>query len=151
MRTKNICASLVCVVFALVYGFFTTGLPERTLPNTPGPPFFPWILTVFFLILSASWFFNSLKIGDDESIFSEKIEHLFSPAVGLGLFLITLILLPWLGFLLGGIPFFAGLMVVSGERRPLWVIAASIAIPVALYYLFREGFLILLPPGSLLD
>ncbi len=151
MRIKNIGASLFLILFGLLYGFLTTRLPERTLPNTPGPPFVPMILTVFLLVLSGAWFFKSLKLDTDEPVFSEKTEHLFYPAAGLGLFLITVILLPWLGFLVSGILFFAGLMVVSGERRPLWVIAFSIAVPVVLFYLFREGFLILLPPGSLLD
>ena len=77
MRAKNSGASLVCLAFGLLYGYLTTGLPIRTLPNTPGPPFFPWILTVAMLVLSAAWFFSSLKISDVESMLSENTEYLF--------------------------------------------------------------------------
>ena len=151
MRAKNIGASVFMMAVAVVYGYLTTGLPERTLPNTPGPPFMPWILTVCLFAVSALWFFSSLKITSGLAAFTEKKEDLLYPAAGLGLFLAFLVALPYLGYLAGGIPFFAGLMLVSGERRPLWIIFFSIAIPVIIFYLFREGFLILLPRGEWLD
>ncbi len=90
-------------------------------------------------------------MGAGGSLFSEKKEYLAYPALGLISFLLFLGLLPYLGFLLGGIPFFAALMVISGERRPLWIAFFSIVIPVTLFFLFREGFLILLPQGEILD
>lgn len=139
------------MAFAVLYGYLTTGLPERTLPNTPGPPFMPWILTVCLFAVSAIWFFDSLKIGAGLAAFVEKREHLLIPAAALGLFMVFLVALPYLGFLAGGIPFFAGLMLLSGERRPLWIIVFSIAIPVFIFFLFREGFQILLPRGEWLD
>ena len=37
MRTKEMTGALVLIVFAVVYGLLTSGLTERTLPNTPGP------------------------------------------------------------------------------------------------------------------
>ncbi len=151
MRAKNIGASVFMMAFAVLYGYLTTGLPERTLPNTPGPPFMPWILTICLFAVSAIWFFGSLKIGPGLKEFSEKKEHLLYPAAALGLFLVFLVALPYLGFMAGGIPFFAGLMVVSGERRPLWIIFFSIAIPVFIFFLFREGFQILLPRGEWLE
>ncbi|MBT3352153.1 MAG: tripartite tricarboxylate transporter TctB family protein [Nitrospinaceae bacterium] len=151
MRAKNIGASIFMMAFAVLYGYLTTGLPERTLPNTPGPPFMPWILTICLFAISAIWFFNSLKISSDLKELVEKKEHLLFPAAALGMFLFFLVALPYLGFLLGGIPFFAGLMLASGERRPLWIIVFSIAIPVFIFFLFREGFMIILPPGEWLD
>jgi len=151
MRAKNIGASLFCMILGIGYGILSNQLPERTLPNTPGPPFFPWILTGALLILSAIWFFNSLKIDSDESTFSETKELLAYPAMGLASFLLFLGLLPYLGFLIGGVPFFAALMVISGERKPLWIIFFSIVIPITLFFLFREGFQIILPQGEWLD
>ena len=151
MRAKNIGASVFMMAFAVLYGYLTTGLPERTLPNTPGPPFMPWILTICLFAVSAIWFFGSFKISSGLKELSEKKEHLLLPVAALGLFLAFLVMLPYLGYLAGGIPFFAGLMLVSGERRPLWIIFFSIAIPVVIFYLFREGFQILLPWGEWLD
>jgi uncharacterized membrane protein len=151
MRAKNIGASVFMMAFAVLYGYLTTGLPERTLPNTPGPPFMPWILTICLFTVSAIWFFGSLKISSGLKGISEKKEYLLLPVAALGLFLVFLVMLPYLGYLAGGIPFFAGLMLVSGERRPPWIIFFSIAIPVVIFYLFREGFQILLPWGEWLD
>lgn len=151
MRAKNIGASVFMMAFAVLYGYLTTGLTERTLPNTPGPPFMPWILTVCLFAVSAIWFIGSLKLDSGQKGFTEDKKYLLYPAAGLGLFLIFLVALPYMGFMAGGIPFFAGLMVVSGERRPLWIIGFSIAIPVFIFFLFREGFTILLPRGEWLD
>lgn len=151
MRAKNIGAALFIMVFGIWYGYMTSQLTERTLPNTPGPPFFPWILTAGLLILSTAWLINSFRMEHGGSVFSEKKEYLLYPAAGLLIFLLFLIFLPELGFLVGSIPFFAALMVVSGEKRPFWVAIASIAIPVTLFFLFRYGFEILLPQGKILD
>lgn len=151
MRAKNIGAALFLMVFGIWYGYMTSQLPERTLPNTPGPPFFPWILTIGLLILSTAWLINSFRMENGGSIFSEKKEYLLYPAAGLMIFLLFLIFLPQLGFLVGSILFFAGLMVVSGEKRRLWIVISSIVIPVFLFFLFRYGFVILLPQGKLLD
>jgi hypothetical protein len=151
MRAKNIGAAFLLMAFGIWYGYMTNHLPERTLPNTPGPPFFPWILTIGLLILSTAWIINSFRMENGGSIFLEKKEYLLYPAAGLAIFLVFLIFLPKLGFLVGSIPFFAGLMVVSGEKRPLWIAIASIAIPVCLFFLFRYGFEILLPQGEILD
>jgi hypothetical protein len=57
-------------------------------------------------------------------------------------------LLPYVGFLLGGIPFFAIIMLLSGTRRKTTIAIAAVAIPVILFYLFRVGFKILLPHAS---
>jgi len=57
--------------------------------------------------------------------------------------------LPSLGFLLASVPFFGGMMMVFGERRPVWLIAGSVGIAVGLFYLFRLVFTIYLPAGVL--
>ena len=58
-------------------------------------------------------------------------------------------LLPRLGFLIATPPFFAGLMVVYGERRPVVVAVFSFAAAALLYLAFRHGFQIILPQGVL--
>ena len=68
---------------------------------------------------------------------------------GLVWFAIYLAALPSLGFLLATIPFFAGLMVLYGGARAIWLAVASVAMPVFLFYVFRDGFQILLPLGIL--
>ena len=70
------------------------------------------------------------------------------PAVGLLLLIGYVIALPTLGFVLASILFFAGLTRLSGERRWVWIIAPSIAIPMALFGLFHHVFRILLPQAE---
>ena len=62
-------------------------------------------------------------------------------------FALYLVALPTAGFIAASIVFFAGLMVLYGARNPVVVVAASIAIPLALYLLFRHVFTIILPTG----
>jgi hypothetical protein len=40
-------------------------------------------------------------------------------------------------------------MALYGAKRDVWLVVASIAMPVFLFYLFRDGFQILLPLGVL--
>ena len=66
----------------------------------------------------------------------------------LGWWLGFIIALPYAGFLLAGIPFFVGLMIMCEQRRWIVILAASTVIPVILFYLFRNGLNILLPTGA---
>ena len=100
MRRRNITAALVLLAIGAGYGLLTSQLPTRSLPDTPGPPFFPWINTTVILVLST-------------------------------------------------IPFFAALMVLFGEARPLRVSTGSILSTAFLYLLFRHGFGVFLPTGLL--
>ena len=52
MRRRNIIAAAVLIALSIGYGILTAHLPERSLPHTPGPPFFPWIATAVLLALS---------------------------------------------------------------------------------------------------
>ena len=54
MAGRNLLAGCGLLAFSLAYGVLTTGLPDRTLPNTPGPAFFPWFITGSLVILSAA-------------------------------------------------------------------------------------------------
>lgn len=146
---------MVLLAFALVYGALTTQLPVRSLPDTPGPPFFPWINTAILLALSLGLLAQGIwaKESDDgapEGAQGDGTKRW--PAVwALGAFLAYLLALPGLGFLLATIPFFAALMILFGEKRWLWVAIGSIGMSVALYVLFRHGFGVFLPRGVLPD
>jgi hypothetical protein len=68
-------------------------------------------------------------------------------AISLALFFVYLLILPSLGFVVASIPFFAALMMLFEERRPVWVASSSIAVTVLLFSAFRYGFGVLLPLG----
>lgn len=149
MARRNIAAALVLIGIGAWYGVMTATLPERTLPNTPGPSFFPWLITAALLILSAALLAQGLaRRGADV-----EPEHDGFRA-GRGLYALIwfaayLVALPYVGFLFASVPFFAGLMVLYGGRNKLFVAIAAVAVPLLLFFLFRHGFQILLPRGIL--
>ena len=146
MRRKNIIAGVVLIFISLWYGYLTSELPVRTLPNTPDPSFFPWINTIILLLLSVSLLVQGL-------FFTEEGESKIDPVArrlvitSLALFFGSLLILPPLGFVVASIPFFAAMMVLFEERRPIWVASSSIAVTVVLFSVFRYGFGVLLPLG----
>ena len=92
MRAKNIAGSLALIAFGIAYGFLTTGITERTLPNTPGPPFFPRILTVCLLTLSVVWHIQTVRGKSDEIPARETIAGRGRRGRGVGLLAMLLYL-----------------------------------------------------------
>jgi len=69
--------------------------------------------------------------------------------LAVGGFIIYLAALPYAGFIVASVLFYAALMYLYGSRNWLMIGASSIIIPVALFVLFRYGFQIILPRGVL--
>lgn len=155
MRRRNIIAAVALIVFSLIYGALTTQLPVRSLPDTPGPPFFPWVNTAILLALSIGLLVQGLRgtnsADDGQLPATLTTAQRRLAAWALGAFVVYLIALPGLGFLLATMPFFAALMVLFGERRWLWVVIGSVSTTTILYVLFRHGFSVFLPRGILPD
>lgn len=147
MRRKNTLAGAVFLAFGVLYALQTSRLTERTLPNTPGPSFLPWILVLGFMALSLSLLIQGLLMKGEE----EKSRPVLNAQAVWGLisFAIYLALLPFFGFLLSTPPFFLGLMWLAGERRPLFLAGFSVATPLLVYAVFQLGFHILLPAYAL--
>ena len=148
MRRKNSIAAIVLIVFAVSYGVLTAGLPVRTLPNTPDPSFFPWINMATILILSVWLLVRSLRRPKETALDTDTAER-NRTITAMGVFVIYLATMPTLGFILATLPFFAAMMVLFGERRPIYVGTGTIAVTAALYLLFRHGFGVFLPRGLL--
>jgi putative tricarboxylic transport membrane protein len=149
MSRKNVAAAVVLLVLSAAYGYLTAGLPKRSLPDTPDPSFFPWIITVCLVILSIALLVQGLQsrrgVGDGP----DSAGGLRAPAVFLILFVLYVAVLASVGFVIASVPFFAALMWLYGERRWAWIGAFSIALPVILVVLFRNGLQIPLPTGML--
>ena len=151
MGRRDIIAAVVLLALGLAYGFLTTGLPLRTLPNTPDPSFFPWINTTVLLVLAAALLVQGLFFtaeGGAEGARPPARRQLPVLCV-LAAFVTYLVALPPLGFVIATIPFFAILMVAYGERRALWLAAGAFGVPILLFVVFRYGFGVQLPRGLL--
>jgi len=149
MGRRNVIAALVLLGLVATYAVLTTQLPDRTIPNTPGPSFFPWVVTGSLLVLAAGLLVQGLRQWSAGPGAAAPADGGARRTAGLVWFALYLAALPGLGFLVAGLPFFAGLMMLYGGARGVWVAVASVAMPVFLFYAFRDGFQILLPLGVL--
>src|SRR5687767_10194675 len=127
MRRRNITAAVVLIAGGLIYGALALGLPTRSLPNTPGPSFFPLVVTAIVLALSAALLLQALaadRAGERpvaEDAFAGTADR--RPALwALAAFLAYVVLLPIVGFIIATVPFLGVLMLLFGERRPLFVL-----------------------------
>ena len=149
MRQRSVIAGLVLIAVGVGYGYLTSRLPVRTLPNTPNPSFFPWINTVLLLVLSAALLIQGLALDAGNGRERYRRPGIAYAVVALVAFVAYLVVLPGLGFVVASIPFFAVMMVLFGELRPAWVAGGSVGAIVLLFVVFRYGFGVLLPRGLL--
>jgi len=154
MRSRDIVTGAAFLALGLAMAWFTAALPVRSLPNTPGPEFFPWVVTVAIVALALMMLARAVVrdagAGDISGVAAEGRERSPLAAAGvLACFIVYLWLLARLGFVVATVPFFAFLMMLYGERRPA-VVALGAAIATAvLYVVFRHLFQIILPQGLL--
>ncbi len=148
MGHRNLAAGIVLLAVGIGYGLATGQLPDRTLPDTPGPAFFPWLIAIGLIGLSAALIVRGLIAirhgGEDSSGFRLPGRGWFA----LGGFAAYLLLLPFAGFVLASVPFCGGLVVLYGERRAVIAGAAGVLIPLLLFIVFSTGFQVLLPRGA---
>ena len=147
MRRKHIAAALVLIAFGVWYGYQTSLLPVRTLPHTPSPSFFPWLLTCILLILALALLIQGFRDATPGALLAPDRVQLMYPTAGLLLFGLYVVILPYVGFLLASLPFFAAFVLLAGERRVSWIIVPSLGIPLVLFLVFRYLFRIFLPRG----
>lgn len=148
LARRNVIVGAVLLVIGVAYGLMTASLPDRSLPNTPGPAFFPWLITGGLLVLSTALLARSLTADGIDSPQTSSDRLAYRRVVFLIWFGVYLITLPYAGFLPASIPFFVGLMWLYGERNRLALTLATIIIPTCLFYIFRLGFQIFLPAGA---
>jgi hypothetical protein len=148
MPVKNIIAAIVFALIGIGYGVLASELPTRDAINVPGPAFFPNLIAGFIVFLSVALLYKGIS-GLREG--NGRGNGLVFPGKGVVLVVwiaLFIFLLPYLGFLFAGVPFFAGLMLLCEPGSKVRLVVASVAIPAFLFYLFRDGFQILLPHAS---
>lgn len=148
MARRNIVAALFLIAVVVWYGVMTAALPDRTLPHTPGPSFFPWIVAGGLLVLSIMLLIQGLRKAGGDAGSDDTAVSSWRVVATLAWFGLYLLVLPRVGFVTASVPFFAGLMVLYGARTWWLVALGSVATPALLFFLFRYGFQILLPRGS---
>ena len=148
MAHKNIAAAIGLLAFTAWYAVLTAGLPERAImPNTPGPSFFPWLITAALSALSVALLVQGItKLKHRNGVVAE-LHDFKTPVLTLASFAVYLAALPYLGFVPASVIFFAALMWLYGARNPVMIAAGAVLGPLILFVLFRYGFNIILPRG----
>ena len=54
MAQRNLIAGVILTALGIFYGLLTVGLPHLSLPGTPGPTLFPWLITTGWVVLSSA-------------------------------------------------------------------------------------------------
>lgn len=159
MGLRNIVAGVVILGFTLYYGGLATLLPKRTTTDAPGPHFFPYLITVSIIALAAMLLIQGVMgLKDSGGLTDLRPEKpsanenfsITRAAAGLLLTGLYFFALSMFGFFWSTPVFFAALMWVTGERRPLILLGLAIFVPLFLFFLFRDLFQLPLPRGSLL-
>ena len=148
MGNRNLLAGAVLLAVGVGYAWATTLLPDRSLPDTPGPAFFPVLIAIGLIGLSAALAIRGLLALRGQLGTTDGYRMPPRGWLALGGFAAYLLLLPYAGFAAAGVPFFGALMVLYGERRAPVIVLTAVAVPVLLFVLFSAGFRILLPGGS---
>ncbi|NQV55314.1 MAG: tripartite tricarboxylate transporter TctB family protein [Rhodospirillales bacterium] len=149
MRRRNLVTAALLLAVGIAYAGLAANLPTRNIENATGPSFFPLVAVTCFIGLSLILLVQGLF-----ALVSDKVPELPKISIsrygaGLGIAVAYLGALPYAGFIAADIALFAALMVLYGEKRPLWVAGFSVAIPLFVFILFREVFQIQLPAGIL--
>jgi len=146
---RDLLLGALLLVLGLGYGVLTAALPNRSLPNTPGPAFFPWLISAGLVLLAVALLVQALSAGREEQPkpSADPDPAMRQRALALVLFAIYIVALPSAGFIVASVPFFGSLMWIYGERNRFALVFATAVLPIGLFYLFRAGFQILLPSG----
>jgi hypothetical protein len=148
MAHKNIAAAIGLLAFTGWYAVMTTGLPDRAImPNTPGPSFFPWLISAAITALSIALLVQGITGLKRANGAASEPYDVRNPVLALASFAIYLAALPYLGFVPTGVLFFAALMWLYGARNPFIIAAGAVLGPLILFVVFRYGFNIILPRG----
>ena len=131
------------------YAYNTSNLPTRDIEGSTQPSFFPWIITFCLATLSLLLLIYSLTAGANHAKEDREQFPLKRIIAGIFLTIFYLTFLPKLGFLIANILLFGGLMILYGEGKLLKILIGSIAVPVIIFFLFRNLFQISLPLGLL--
>lgn len=149
MKKRNLVASIFLFLFCAGYAYTTYQLPTRAIENSTQPSFFPWVIVSFLFVLTISLLIQSLFYKNTDKVKNKRTLGYQISAYAAILSIGYLIFLPILGFVLANILLFVGLMILYKEKRIIFVLTCSIAIPLLIFLIFKKVFSISLPVGIL--
>lgn len=142
---------LGAVYYALSYTQ-TRGVSDWSL----SPGFFPRLASSFIIglgiLLAVMSVFSSER--EDGSASEKDRAHarvMLYVILTIVIMVVYVFLIQWLGFILATILTSAGMMILLGSRRWVWIIALSVAFPLFIYYFALKIMFVLFPAGTLFE
>ncbi len=153
MKRANQIAAVILLAFCGWYAYLTYNLPDRNLPGTLGLDFMPWVLVICLAGLSGLLLIQGLTAPKPKVAF--KGGPTFSRREVSGVIFLTVLVIIyvqaiiWLGYLISTPIYLALLMIVSGSRKWVEIVLASLLATAGIYLFFNKVFQIQLPGGIL--
>lgn len=137
MKKSNIFVSIIIILIGIATLIEVKSFPQGQ-NNVVGPGFFPGIIAAILIILGIILFIQSIRIKKDEDI---KV-NLFNSEnklayIIMGITLIYLIAINYIGFLISSIIYLTTLITLYGEKNKLKSLVASSIISSAIYFVFN--------------
>jgi putative tricarboxylic transport membrane protein len=132
---QNFIVGAVVVIGGALLFWNTFYFPAPIKPNAPGPDFFPRIILIILFILGTALLASSFTMKDKGKSPSRSLFDHKKFLVTVGLIILYLILLPYLGFLLSSFLYISFTLInrLKGRIRVVTLAAASSA---CLYIIF---------------
>jgi len=132
---QNFIIGLIVIIGGGLLFWNTFYFPAPIKPNAPGPDFFPRIILIILFILGTALLASSF-INKDKGLFPSK--SLFDHKkflVAVGLIILYLMLLPYLGFLLASF-LYISLTLINRLKGRIRVVTLAAASSACLYFIF---------------
>ncbi len=138
-KLKSNPLALIFILVAIVVIVYASQFPEG---GELGPGFFPILVSAAILVFAVV----DIIVDDDTEL--EMSDFSMIPAAVMFVFLTAyLLLMPYTGFLVGTMLFLPIGLYYSNIRSKLMIALISVGLPIVLFYIFSDLFMVRLPEG----
>lgn len=154
-RRASLIIAVIVAAIAVAAIVVAKDFPSTGQPTDPGASRFPMIYGVVLLILCALLVLDTLKrpvvAPVDALPTAELMRRIVNVAIGMGLTILGVVAIAWVGYLPATGVYLAVAMAAMGFRHPLWNPVLAVAMTAALWAAFSWGLAVPLPVGSLFE
>lgn len=137
LRFNPLAVAFIMLSIAVIY--FASRFPDE---GQVGPGFFPIAISVGIILFAVI----DLLVDDSTELRLSEYE-MTEAGITLVLVVAYVALMPVTGFLVGTMAFLPVIMYFSGIRSKVTIVTVSFFLPIFLFYIFSQVFLIRLPEG----
>jgi hypothetical protein len=151
--SKERLAALVVILFFMIVFLLAGGIAGTTARGL-GPRFFPYAVSVLGMVLGLYLLARDLVASrrtaaadarSSEEEATQRLGHIVTPAVIVGLSVVYTLVWDILGFILTSVIFLVLAMRALGETRPMVITIYSVGIVTVIYLIFRVWLEVPLP------